>query len=164
MLREHRRHPERRCFRGDGAADASGADDAKLLATQLGSEHEIQSPALPSTGADQPVALPNPPCNAQDQRPREFRDSLGQHIRGIGDDDTSGARCRYIDIVVSDGYVCDDLQISRRIQHSGVDFFREQADEGIFALDTAQQLLSRNRPVARVQIDRMLFGEQRQNR
>ena len=49
-------------------------DDPQLLAAQLRPEHEIQRPALPAAGAHEPVALGDPPRDAEDQRPGELGD------------------------------------------------------------------------------------------
>ena len=75
-------------------ADAAEADDAELLAAQLGAEHEVERPALPAAAPDQALAFGQPARDAEDQRPGEIGGRLGQHVGRVGDDDAALARGR----------------------------------------------------------------------
>ena len=50
--------------------------------------------ALPGARPHQPIALADTPRDAEDQRPRELRDRLGEHVGRVGDDDAARARGR----------------------------------------------------------------------
>ena len=67
---EDRRHAERRRLGRDGAADPAAADDPELLAAQLGAEHEVERPSLPSAGANQPVPFGRRAARSRGSAPR----------------------------------------------------------------------------------------------
>ena len=57
-----------------------------------------------------------------------------------------------VDVVVADGNVGDDLQSGRRVDQLAVDAIGEHADERVPVGDAPQQLVTRNGPVAGVNV------------
>ena len=138
---------------------ASAADDAQLLAAELAAEHEIERPAFPAVGANQPVSFGDPPGHAQNHRPGQLGDRFGQHIGRVGDDDAALPGGGDVDVVVAHGDVGHDLQRCAGIHDLTVDSVGENSDQGVLVGDALLQLLARNPAVAVVEIDVASLGQ-----
>ena len=148
------RHAERRRLIGHRAPNPAKAHQTELLAPQLHTQHVIERPATPRTGANHAFALAKAPRNRQDQRPGEVGAGIRQDVRCVGDRDAARAARCHVDVVIADGDVGDDLQTRPGgVEHRGVDRVGQQAHDGIDTGDALQQFIARNRGAAGVQID-----------
>ena len=107
-------HPERARPRRDGAADLAVADDPERLALQPAAEHEVDRPRPRLARADQPLALPHPARDREQQRDREVGRRVGQDAGRVRDDHAARAGRVHVDVVVADRDVGDDAQPRRR--------------------------------------------------
>ena len=95
---------------GDRLTDASHADDAQPLAGDAVAEQAGRRPAGPVAGAEQLLALADPPRDAEDQRHDHVGGVVGQHARGVGHDDVPGAGGGQVDVVDAGAEVGEQLQ------------------------------------------------------
>ena len=61
------------------------------------------------------------PHRGEKQADREIGDLVGQHVRGVGDDEAAPAGFRRIDMVVADAEARDDLEVRQYLEQRGVD-------------------------------------------
>ena len=140
------RHAEGlRATRG-GDADLAHADDAELATLDARAEHVEHAPLPRGLAADDALALGEATGDHQDERHRDVGGRVGQHTRGVGDDDVALRAGGDVDVVVPDGHVGHALQLRACcIQQFTVDLLGQQRDERVGALDTCQQLGARDR-------------------
>ena len=152
------RHAEGRRLLGHRAANAAEADQAELLASQFHAQHVVQRPATPGTGADDAFTFAQAARHRQDQRPGEVGARIGQHVGRVGDRHAARAAGRHVDVVVAHRDGGHDLHLrSRRVKHRHVDGVGEQAHQRLLARDALQQLVARDRGVARVEVNVACF-------
>ena len=137
----------------DGSANPAAADDAELLAAELHAQHEVQRPALPAASPHQPLAFRQPPRHRQNQRPREFRGRLREHVRCVRDDDPARLRGGDVDVVVAHGDVRDDFQIGCATHHVCRDGVGQDAHQPLLPLQAADELVGRQRRGPVIQLD-----------
>ena len=154
MLREHRRHAERRGFGGHRPADSASTDDAELLPPQFHAEHEVQRPPAPFSAANEAIAFGDTAGKRQDQAPGQLRRRFGQNIGCVGKRHAARLHRRNVDVVVTNGNVGDDLQIRKpRIDDGSIDSIGEKTDQPLLTRDPPLQLVRSERQRSIVQID-----------
>ena len=163
-LRVDDAHAEDGRPRGNGASDATDADEPELLPVQLGAEHEIERPAFPRAAADNALAFSKPARDGENQRPGEVGNRLGQHVGRVGDDDTARRRVSDVDVVEADRNIGDDLQLRRGVDHRAIDCVGQQRHERILVSDPRAELVRCNGRVAAIEIHAACRFELREDR
>ncbi len=140
---------------GHGLADASHADDAEPLAEDAVAEHPSRRPAVPSIGAasEQRGAFGQAPRHGEDQRHGHVGGVLGQHARGVGDQDRPVARGFEVDIVDAGAELGDQLEVRPGLaQHGPVDAVGDGRDQHIGGLGDVDKLLAREGLIVEVEL------------
>ena len=124
-------------------ADAAGPDDAEGLARHVDAAQERGRQAPPLAGAGKTVAFDDPARDAENQRPREIGNRVGENIGRVGNGNVATSGLREIDVVVADGDAGNNFEFWRRVEEFDIDAFTAPNDDAITGAHLRQEFIAR---------------------
>ncbi len=145
---EHR-HPKPGGSLRHGLTDAPHPDDAQGFSGDVGAQQLRRCPSGPVAGPNPGVCLNNTPCQSKQQRPRQIRSGIGEHIWCIGDGNASPRGSGHVDVVIADRIVGYDFQFRRMGEQRRVDAIIQRTDHRVGLSETVTKLLRCRWPIDR---------------
>ena len=119
-------------------------------AVEIGAEEEVRAPRPPVPGADETVALHDPPTSGEHQGPGQVGGGLGEGARRVADRDPPPSTGGHVDVVVADREVAHHAQARPgRVEQLVVHPIGEQGEDAVAPGDPAKQLVPGRRAIFR---------------
>ena len=142
--------------------DAAPADDPERRVRQVAAEHVARVPRRPLARAHLALALRDAAGDGEQQRERDVRGRVGQHVGRVADRDAALLGRVEVDVVRADREVGDRLHARRGVEEGAVDLLGDRGQQRVGLLRVREQVLRRavawsiptRRPRARPSADR----------
>ena len=145
---------------GHYLAHPAHADDAQPLASHLDPDHEAGAPILPLARPHQGFAFAAPPGGAQQAQHGGLGGGVGQHVRGVGDDDALFPCRLKINVIHADGEIGDGFDASRQPGDDiGGKFLRVAGQDGAHAFRRRDQPIGRIEGIIRIEPGVIVAGQ-----
>ncbi|KAG0162333.1 hypothetical protein DFQ30_002304, partial [Apophysomyces sp. BC1015] len=145
-------HAKAQCTSSNRLPDTAHADDAQRRAVYIHTEKAIVAPLLPHAGAQPALGLRYAPRGGHQQRPREIRGGLIEHIGCVRAEYAGTIERIHIEVVVANGHVRGHLQPRRGGQHGRVDAVTG-GQCTVLVSQARDQLVAREHAIVEIHVD-----------